>query len=658
MRPLIQFDLASVIPAGATITAAELSVNCDRTRTGGNTVDVHRLTSEWGEGTSVSVGGGGGGGGGGPTTGDDANWISRRFSMGLNWTTPGGDYVPTASTTQTIFGFGAWTFPSSPATVADAQDWLDNPQDNFGWILIGDEPTGNGNAKRLISREGGSNGPRLRVTFSATAAMWGTYGNPCDTLGTPPPTLGVSPNVGSGQPRIGTPFRLEITQGATAMTASALFLSPNAAIPPIVLPAPFACELHVNPTIWSGSTDANLGITLNAPSSYNLVGLELFWQGFGVATPVPARRHQRREHDLWSLMNPSILSLTVALAILANAQAQTTITLSPVSDNTIWETDAACCSNGAGTHAFVGTNGVMVAMRYLLRFDIAGALPPGSTILSAQLDINCLLANSGPAVTNVHRLTASWGEGDSFAGGGQGSGAPSSGDDANWFTRNLATGPNWTTPGGDYIATSSSSTTIDGFGPYQFLSTSMMVADVQTWLDSPSENHGWILIGEEPTDIGTGKRLASREFGSGGPRLEITFSYVGPFAAPFGPPCDKADATPPTLQLDAGVGTGLPTLGQSMRLQFVAGGTTTNGTALFLATTQLTPWSELPAPLACSLHVDNILWTGANDAQDGRTLSLPNNPSLAGLELFWQMFGVTQPFRLVSTNGLLTHLGV
>jgi hypothetical protein len=62
-----------------------------------------------------------------------------------------------------------------------------------------------------------------------------------------------------------------------------------------------------------------------------------------------------------------------------------------------------------------------------------------------------------------------------------------------------------------------------------------MVADVQGWLDTPANNHGWILIG--PEDVQSAKRFGSREnsdvalrpalvleFVSGGPEI---FNWIG-----------------------------------------------------------------------------------------------------------------------------------
>ena len=54
-----------------------------------------------------------------------------------------------------------------------------------------------------------------------------------------------------------------------------------------------------------------------------------------------------------------------------------------------------------------------------------------------------------------------------------------------------------------------------------------MVADVQLWLDNPSQNFGWIVIGDE-TQIETAKRFATKENTDNGgqdrPSLVVNFT--------------------------------------------------------------------------------------------------------------------------------------
>ena len=162
-RAVIAFDLSS-IPAGSTVTSVTLTLRLSRTRAANETVTLHRLTADWGEGTSDSTSGGGGQGAT-PTAGD-ATWIHRFFST-LLWTTPGGDFVATPSGFAVIGGQNgpyAWT---GAGLTGDVQDWLNAPATNFGWLVKGNEAAQQ-TAMRFDSSENGTlaNRPVLSVTFT------------------------------------------------------------------------------------------------------------------------------------------------------------------------------------------------------------------------------------------------------------------------------------------------------------------------------------------------------------------------------------------------------------------------------------------------------------------------------------------------------------
>ena len=167
-RALIQFDVTNNIPAGATITQVILTMNMSQTSAPATTIDLHRVSQDWGEGTSNSDGMGGGGGGGGTTaTIGDATWLNTFYNTAF-WTNQGGDYSSTVSTTLSITGVNSYAWPSSAQMVADVQDMLDNPSQNFGWILL---QNGLGGAKRFDSRENvtAANRPNISVQYTLTA---------------------------------------------------------------------------------------------------------------------------------------------------------------------------------------------------------------------------------------------------------------------------------------------------------------------------------------------------------------------------------------------------------------------------------------------------------------------------------------------------------
>ncbi len=165
-RALLHFDIASQVPAGATIESVELGLEMTRSIVTGFTFDLHRLLSDWGEGPSDA---GGLEGAGASSEAGDATWI-HRFYPNIDWGTPGGDYEATPSASVLVNGVGPYTWGSTPTMVADVQLWLDDPDQNHGWLLRGPETARGVTAKQFGSRENpADNGPRLSVTYSGGA---------------------------------------------------------------------------------------------------------------------------------------------------------------------------------------------------------------------------------------------------------------------------------------------------------------------------------------------------------------------------------------------------------------------------------------------------------------------------------------------------------
>ncbi len=161
-RGLLQFNLSS-IPANATITNITLQMNVNKTRAGVS--DVHSLqkvSANWGEGTSSGTGGGG------AATANDATWSDRFFGVST-WSSLGGDFSGTISSSMSIGAVGTYTFPNSMQLIADVQNWITMPATNFGWIIIGNESS-NQTARAFDSRETSitTNRPTLSVTYTAT----------------------------------------------------------------------------------------------------------------------------------------------------------------------------------------------------------------------------------------------------------------------------------------------------------------------------------------------------------------------------------------------------------------------------------------------------------------------------------------------------------
>ncbi|HUF11044.1 MAG TPA: DNRLRE domain-containing protein [Rhodothermales bacterium] len=172
-RGVIAFDL-SAIPSDAHIESASLRLNMSRAIiSGAETIVLHRLLADWGEGTSDARNeppAGEEGGGTSSTTGD-ATWIHRFFST-ETWQHAGGDFEAPSSASAVVNANGNYTWGSTESMVADVQGWVNDPQTNFGWILIGAEAAG-GTAKRFDSRENPTtaNRPTLQITYSTGVAV-------------------------------------------------------------------------------------------------------------------------------------------------------------------------------------------------------------------------------------------------------------------------------------------------------------------------------------------------------------------------------------------------------------------------------------------------------------------------------------------------------
>ena len=202
-----------------------------------------------------------------------------------------------------------------------------------------------------------------------------------------------------------------------------------------------------------------------------------------------------------------------------------TATLGSSADNTLYDDPNGSLSNGAGAHFFAGragSNANGAIRRGLIRFDVASSLPPTATIIGVTLYLTMSQTVTGPQPIELHRLTASWGEGSSVAPGNEGGGAPAAAGDATWLHR-FYSSTLWTRPGGDFVVTASATTMVASFGPYSW-SASGMVSDVQIWLDAPSTNDGWLLLGNESTSSTT-KRFDTKENTdpNARPRLVVTY---------------------------------------------------------------------------------------------------------------------------------------
>ncbi|MHC5112089.1 MAG: multicopper oxidase domain-containing protein [Planctomycetota bacterium] len=233
----------------------------------------------------------------------------------------------------------------------------------------------------------------------------------------------------------------------------------------------------------------------------------------------------------------------IAFLIFVGSTPAATVSIPPAQDTTIYQgvdpgsgEDFEDNSCGAGVNLFAGVTVDGFSRRTLLRFDIAGNIPQGSLITSVALSITVNRSGDNQiADMTLHRASQDWGEGlvdcDAGAGGG-GQGLDAQTGDATWLEaqHDLVL---WTSPGGDFAAPSAVTgvpSNNGGIGTWDSAANPALVTDVQSFLDDPAGNFGWILVGDE-TRVSTTRRFNSRE-GGNSPQLVVEFEGTG-FACCF-----------------------------------------------------------------------------------------------------------------------------
>jgi hypothetical protein len=173
-RGLIEFNIFEHIPTGSEVITSELVLHMSRTIAGSTEVNLHRVLSGWGESISDASGFEGSGG---PAALEDATWLHSSYFSEF-WSSPGGDYDSTSSATTFVSDTGSYSFGTTTKMSDEVQLWLDNPDSNFGWILIGNESQSI-TAKRFDTRENGivGNRPVLIVGYVPPPCCMGIRGD-------------------------------------------------------------------------------------------------------------------------------------------------------------------------------------------------------------------------------------------------------------------------------------------------------------------------------------------------------------------------------------------------------------------------------------------------------------------------------------------------
>lgn len=218
----------------------------------------------------------------------------------------------------------------------------------------------------------------------------------------------------------------------------------------------------------------------------------------------------------WSVFSPSVAVADV-------------VTLAPLKDNTLFQNDAGTISNGQGSYLYSGMTAIGGLRRGLMAFDLS-SIPAGSTITDVRFSIRVSRTITASERIGLHRVRANWGEGLSNSNGqsGGGGGAPATAGDATWTHAFFGSVP-WATAGGDFDAVPSAGQQVVGVGFYTFTGPGL-VQDAQSWLDSPSSNFGWAIIGNESVSS-SAKRFDSRNSAIPANRPSLVVTYT-PIPAP------------------------------------------------------------------------------------------------------------------------------
>jgi hypothetical protein len=229
-----------------------------------------------------------------------------------------------------------------------------------------------------------------------------------------------------------------------------------------------------------------------------------------------------------------LLGLSMLVSVPAVADLYFTEQITASQDNTLIDDPEGARSNGTGPYFFVGTTGGNEGggiRRGLIHFDMEGIIPEQAVIEDVALH---LYASNAPDIAEKVRLypvTQDWGEGASCANGGKGTAAKTG--DATWLHTFFDT-DFWVEAGGDRARPASAREDVDMPGAYTW-SSNRMKKDVQSWVEQPETNFGWLLIGDERNPR-TVVAFASRESMTCGatgvptglpvPVLEVSYSLA------------------------------------------------------------------------------------------------------------------------------------
>jgi hypothetical protein len=183
-------------------------------------------------------------------------------------------------------------------------------------------------------------------------------------------------------------------------------------------------------------------------------------------------------------------------------------------------------ANNAGATGWfdAGRDGAGGIRRGLLRFEVS-SIPPGATVTSATLQLTVVqVPGNGPvnSTFDLFRLLAAWKEGTKNGNNG----APATTGETTWNARILGTAA-WTSPGAksNAAATASASTAVGTTDNAKYSWTGPgLAADVQLWVDDPTQNFGWLLTSRAEASSRSVRGFASRQSGAKVGTLAVVYT--------------------------------------------------------------------------------------------------------------------------------------
>ncbi len=350
--------------------------------------------------------------------------------------------------------------------------------------------------------------------------------------------------------------------------------------------------------------------------------------------------------------SPFLALCGLLLATASVLTAQTTVSVPCNLDNTLYESATGNLSNGKGPSIFSGVTATGSIRRALLRFDVAGTLPANAVVLSAVVNLNVAQSTVFlPTPATGHRVLQAWGEGNSTASGPGGGGTSATTGDATWLHTFFATSF-WTNAGGDFDAAPSFTLAMPGLGAGSSNPSEQAAADVQSWLNNPATNFGWLIKIANESVPSTARRISSRESASNRPTLTVTYLLPGQVGT-VGIGCPVGSGT---FQ-DAYVGT--PTGGTTIQIVQTNGPVGTIGLNYLSlganpAGVPLLPGCSIWLPLSQPLITGNLFLT---DAVGGATSPFPLPTGFPGFLIATQAVAIdASPLGFTLSNAAVLVL--